>query len=148
MAYIAAAFALLQGVDIVDQQFGWPETLQRGIMLALVLANQRRYRESTKEMARALALDPNDVTTNFWNGTILVIVGYRKRGAAALDHVLQLDPLLPNALVWRARIHTADGDLEIAERQLQRAAEGGHSFVGLGQYKLDLARGDHAAAVT
>lgn len=37
LAYIAAAFALLQGVDIVGQQFGWPETLQRGITLAMVL---------------------------------------------------------------------------------------------------------------
>ncbi|MEO5628697.1 MAG: hypothetical protein ABIQ62_02865 [Thermomonas sp.] len=37
VAYVAAAFALLQGVDIVAQQFGWPETLQRGITLALVL---------------------------------------------------------------------------------------------------------------
>ena len=25
LAYIAAAFALLQGIDIVAQQFGWPE---------------------------------------------------------------------------------------------------------------------------
>ncbi|MEO5629704.1 MAG: hypothetical protein ABIQ62_08055, partial [Thermomonas sp.] len=37
VAYVAAAFALLQGVDIVAQQFGWPETLQRGITLAMVL---------------------------------------------------------------------------------------------------------------
>ena len=37
LAYVAGAFALLQGVDIVAQQFGWPEGLQRGITLALVL---------------------------------------------------------------------------------------------------------------
>ncbi|MEO6154230.1 MAG: hypothetical protein ABIP16_00705 [Thermomonas sp.] len=37
VAYVAAAFALLQGIDIVAQQFGWPETLQRGITLAMVL---------------------------------------------------------------------------------------------------------------
>lgn len=37
IAYVAGAFALLQGVDIVAQQFGWPESLQRGITLALVL---------------------------------------------------------------------------------------------------------------
>src|SRR3546814_11766183 len=37
LAYAAGAFALLQGVDIVAQQFGWPEGLQRGITLALVL---------------------------------------------------------------------------------------------------------------
>ena len=37
IAYIAAAFALLQGIDIVAQQFGWPEGLRRGITLALVV---------------------------------------------------------------------------------------------------------------
>src|SRR6266496_3929798 len=37
VAYVAAAFALLQGVDIVAQQFGWPEGVRRGITLALVV---------------------------------------------------------------------------------------------------------------
>jgi hypothetical protein len=37
IAYVAAAFALLQGIDIVAQQFGWPETVRRGITLALVV---------------------------------------------------------------------------------------------------------------
>ena len=37
VAYVAAAFALLQGIDIVAQQFGWPEGLRRGITLALVV---------------------------------------------------------------------------------------------------------------
>ena len=37
IAYVAGAFALLQGTDIVAQQFGWPESLQRGLTLALVL---------------------------------------------------------------------------------------------------------------
>lgn len=115
--------------------------------LGVIFTNQRQYREGALELDRARALDPNDVTTNFWGGVRLIMVGYRTRGAAALDRTLQLDPLLPNALVWRARIHIADGELEIGARQLQRAAEGGHSFVGLGQYKLDLARGDRAAAI-
>jgi len=35
LAYCAAAFALLQGIDIVAQQFGWPEGVRRGITLAL-----------------------------------------------------------------------------------------------------------------
>lgn len=29
LAYVAAAFALLQGVDIIAQQFGWPEGVWR-----------------------------------------------------------------------------------------------------------------------
>ena len=37
LAYIAAAFALLQGIDIVAQQFGWPDAVRRGITLALVV---------------------------------------------------------------------------------------------------------------
>ncbi|HEU0207714.1 MAG TPA: tetratricopeptide repeat protein [Candidatus Udaeobacter sp.] len=37
IAYIAAAFALLQGIDIIAQQFGWPEGVRRGITLALVV---------------------------------------------------------------------------------------------------------------
>ena len=37
IAYVAAAFALLQGVDIVAQQFGWPEGVRRGITLGLVV---------------------------------------------------------------------------------------------------------------
>ncbi len=37
IAYVAAAFALLQGMDIIGQQFGWPEGVRRGITLALVV---------------------------------------------------------------------------------------------------------------
>lgn len=124
-----------------------PQLAEPHAALAVVFSDQRRYREAREEMGRALALDPNDVTTNFWNGVNLIVLGYRKQGAAALDRVLQLDPLLPNALMWRAGIHTADGELDIAERQLQRAAEGGHTFVGLGKYRLAMVRGDRAGAV-
>ena len=37
VAYVAAAFALLQGIDIVAQQFGWPESVRRGLTLALLV---------------------------------------------------------------------------------------------------------------
>ncbi len=37
IAYVAAAFALLQGIDIIAQQFGWPEGVRRGITLGLVV---------------------------------------------------------------------------------------------------------------
>ena len=35
LAYVAAAFALLQGIDIVAQRFGWPEQTMRLIIIAL-----------------------------------------------------------------------------------------------------------------
>jgi TolB-like protein len=37
IAYVAAAFALLQGIDIIAQQFGWPEGVRRGVTLALIV---------------------------------------------------------------------------------------------------------------
>jgi hypothetical protein len=37
LAYVAAAFALLQAFDIVGQQFGWPDTVRRGITIALAI---------------------------------------------------------------------------------------------------------------
>ena len=38
VAYVAAAFALLQGIDIVAQRFGWPEGVRGDMTLALVVA--------------------------------------------------------------------------------------------------------------
>ena len=35
VAYAAAAFALLQGIDIVAQRFGWPEQTMRFVIIAL-----------------------------------------------------------------------------------------------------------------
>ena len=35
LAYVAAAFALIQVLDVIGQQFGWPEAARRGITLAL-----------------------------------------------------------------------------------------------------------------
>ncbi|MDE2084985.1 MAG: protein kinase [Xanthomonadaceae bacterium] len=37
LAYLAAAFALLQGLDIVGQQFGWADGVRRGITVALAI---------------------------------------------------------------------------------------------------------------
>jgi len=35
LAYVAAAFALLQGIDIVAQRFGWPEQTMRLVIIVL-----------------------------------------------------------------------------------------------------------------
>jgi TolB-like protein/Tfp pilus assembly protein PilF len=35
LAYVAAAFALLQGIDIVAAKFGWPDSIERMLIVAL-----------------------------------------------------------------------------------------------------------------
>jgi TolB-like protein len=37
LAYAAGAFALLQGIDIVAQRFGWPESIERALIVALAV---------------------------------------------------------------------------------------------------------------
>ena len=34
VAYVAFAFALLQGIDIVAQRFAWPDAIERALILA------------------------------------------------------------------------------------------------------------------
>jgi serine/threonine-protein kinase len=37
LAYVAAAFALIQALDVVAQRFGWPDVLERVVILALAI---------------------------------------------------------------------------------------------------------------
>src|SRR2546430_9666843 len=34
VAYVAAAFALIQGLDIVAQRFSWPDSIERPLIIA------------------------------------------------------------------------------------------------------------------
>lgn len=111
------------------------------------LSERRQYIEGFNAFSEALKRDPDDVTANFWLGTSLINTGYIREGNAAIDHALAVDPLMPNALLWRARNYVFEGDLENGERMLRLAAEGGHVFVGIGQTNLDKARGDKVAAI-
>ena len=37
LAYVAAAFAFVQGLDVVAQRFGWPDRVEQVIILALAI---------------------------------------------------------------------------------------------------------------
>ena len=110
-------------------------------VLGLLLSQQRRWEEVQVAFQRALALDPDDVTANFWHATTLVVGGYARQGAEVLDRVLVLDPILPNALMWRGTQCFNVGDLDGAERLLRRASDLGLTYVGLGLSSVSDARG-------
>src|SRR6185437_15731874 len=44
LAYVAFAFALLQGVDIVAQRFAWPDQLEKLLILALAIGGGLLWR--------------------------------------------------------------------------------------------------------
>ena len=116
-------------------------------VLGLLLSHQRRWEEQGAAFQRALELDPDDVTANFWYATTLIVEGYSRRGAEVLDRVLVLDPILPNALMWRGTQLFNVGELDPAERLLQRANDLGLFYVGLGLSAVSDARGRKEEAV-
>jgi TolB-like protein len=114
--------------------------------LSALYARQRRYVEAMQASEQALAIDPNDVTANFWNATILCQTGYLARCDRRLDRVLQIDPMLPNALSWRGRRYVDAGNIETGTRMLQRSADSGLAHAGFSLSQLAEKRGDLAQA--
>src|SRR5690606_26096438 len=106
----------------------------------------RQFVAEHEAYSRALAAEPDDVLTNFWFGSSLVSWGYLKRGDAALERALTIDPLLPNALMWRGARHVFAGELREGEQLLRRADAFGISNVGLGLAHLAEEQGDTVEA--
>jgi TolB-like protein/Tfp pilus assembly protein PilF len=100
-----------------------------------------------ESLERALQLDPDDVTSNFWLGLALLGTGYRAQGKARLDRALEIDPMLPNALRWRGVVALFDGDLARAEDDLTRAKAGFLQLADRELSEIAAARGDLALAV-
>jgi TolB-like protein/Tfp pilus assembly protein PilF len=114
--------------------------------LAAIQAGQRRFIDSAEAIQKALAIDPRDSTTLFWAALHHCYLGEIDLCERDLDHLLMLDPLLPNALAWRARLFASAGDLATAERMIERASEGGLRWPGITSSRIALERGDREAA--
>jgi TolB-like protein/Tfp pilus assembly protein PilF len=125
VAYAASERHALQAIAL-DPALAEPHAV-----LGLLHANQRRYAQAQQAFQQALALQPDDVTSNFWNALFLLNAGYLQRGTEYLDRVLKLDPLLPNALAWRAKSYLDAGDIDAAERLSRQSVEAGLRFGGM-----------------
>ncbi len=115
-------------------------------VLGNLYGRQRRFVEAFETFNRALAIDPNDVTSNFWNAALLCQTGYLSRCDAALDRVLEIDPMLPNALSWRGREYVRAGNLDAGEKMLLRSKDAGLAHAGMALSDLAKARGNLADA--
>ena len=139
---LAAAEQAARRAIALDPSLGEPHAV-----LGLTYERGRRYLEAREEYQRALELDPDDVTANFWFAASLVSAGYSRQGKQVLDKVLAIDPILPNPLHWRGLAAVYDGDLALGERLLLRAQDLGLAHVGSGLAALADARGQREEAV-
>jgi TolB-like protein len=103
--------------------------------------------QQRQSFERALQLDPDDVTSNFWFGLTLINTGYRAEGLARIERALALDPMLPNALRWRGVTYLFDGDLDRAEDYLTRARASGLMLADRELSEIAYLRGDAAKAI-
>lgn len=122
-----------------------PALAEPHAVLGLMYMAQRRFTEARAAYERALELDPADPNTMFAAATNLWQAGYLERSIELLDRVLAIDPLLPNALLWRSLAYRENVDN--AERLLLRAQELGISFVGLAMANVHAQHGRTADAI-
>jgi TolB-like protein/Tfp pilus assembly protein PilF len=105
------------------------------------------YVRQREEFERAIALDPDDVISNFWFGLSLVMSGYRAAGIARFDHALAVDPMMPNVVRWRGIMYHFDGDDVRAEQYLNRARSFGLLIADRELADIAFQRGDTSAAI-
>ena len=105
------------------------------------------YLRQREEFERAIALDPDDVTSNFWYGLALVMSGYRDAGIARFDHALSVDSKMPNVVRWRGIMYRYAGDNEHAEQYLNRARSSGLQLADRELADIAFQRGDAATAI-
>jgi len=105
-----------------------PSLAEPHAVLGVLAEFERDWVTAREEHDRAMALDSGDVTANFWMGLTRLNAGYVREGLAGVDDALGIDPLLPNALAWRAFFHLDAGDRDTARRMAQGAQGQGLRF--------------------
>ena len=123
-----------------------PKLAETQYALSFLARKQRHLLDGRQTMDRALELAPDDASANFYYAQLLIATGYTRQGIVRLDRALSIDPLLPNALNWRAMQYLYVGDLDAAERTFKRSADLGLALGNNGVATVAEARGDYASA--
>src|SRR5436190_194757 len=105
--------------------------------------SRRRYREMVEPAQRAVAIDPKDVTANFWMANQLAATGRTTEAEAVNDRALKADP--GNALVifYKGLMRWRSGDIDTALKLAKRVEALGGPFAGTILSGIAAREGDH-----
>ena len=108
--------------------------------------SRRRYREMVEPAQRAVEIDANDVTTNFWLANQLASTGRTVEAEAANDRALKADP--GNALIvyYKATLRWRQGDSDTTLKLANRAEALGSPLAGMILCEFAWRKGDHDLA--
>jgi Flp pilus assembly protein TadD len=123
-----------------------PNLAEPHAVLGQVHTQALRFREARVAYEQALAIDANDLTANLWYAIDLGNTGYQRAKAARLERVLEMDPLLPNALNHYGEVLFSKGDLDGARRNLERAKELGAANGDIFLWSVSLVQGRETEA--
>jgi TolB-like protein len=105
--------------------------------------SRRRYREMVAPAQRAITIDPNDVTANFWLANQLAATGRTTEAEAVNDRALKADP--GNALIifYKGTLRWREHDSDAALKLARRVDALGSPLGGMILFQLAAANGDH-----
>src|SRR6266567_1177750 len=106
--------------------------------------SRRRYREMVEPAQRAIALDPNDVTANFWLANQLAATGRTAEAEAVNDRALKADPGNALLIFYKASLRWRTGDINTAVKLVKRVDALGGPFAGMIRCQISAREGDHA----
>jgi TolB-like protein/Flp pilus assembly protein TadD len=89
--------------------------------LGYIAFSRRQYVEMVAPAARALALDPNDDTANFWAANELAGMGRDAEAERILDHILASDPASARTIYYKGTLRWQAGDADTAATLARRA---------------------------
>ena len=124
-----------------------PTLAQPVYVLGLVRRYDRRFAEARPYLDRAVRMQSQDASAHMYLGQWLIVTGYTAQGIAELDRAIAIDPMLPNAVNWRAYQYLYNGDIDKADMLFKQTDALGLSLAksGLGEV-IRLRGGDMAEA--
>ncbi|MEY2480740.1 MAG: hypothetical protein QOI04_1667 [Verrucomicrobiota bacterium] len=144
-AKLAVALAVEPQYAAADWQTNWAEAepaARRAISLDSKSAeayaalgyidfSRRRYREMVEPAQRAIAIDSNDVTANFWLANQLAAMGRIAETETVLDRALAADPANALVIFYKAMSRWNRSDQAMAVKLAKRAEALGSPLAGL-----------------
>src|ERR1700747_758516 len=156
-AKLAVALAVEPQYAAADWQTNWaaaepaarraialdPKSAEAYAALGYIDFSRRRYREMVEPAQRAVAIDPNDITANFWLANQLAAMGRSTEAEAVNDRALNADP--GNALIvyYKGTLRWRHSDNVAALKLANRTEALGSPLAGLLLCEFASREGDH-----
>ena len=156
-AKLAVALAVEPQYAAADWQTNWaaadkaahlaidldPKSAEAYAALGYIDFSRRRYLDMVEPAQRAVAIDPNDITANFWLANQLAAMGRSAEAEAVNDRALNADP--GNALIvyYKGTLRWRHSDNVTALKLANRTEALGSPLAGLLLCEFGSREGDH-----